>query len=755
MRTFQAEDEIAGIGAALGAVVRRCARRHHDQRSRARPQVRDARPRHQPRAAARSSSTSSAAAPRPACRPRPSRPTCCTRSYGRHGEAPLPILAPKTPSDCFAIAIEAIRIAVKYRTPVIVLSDGYLANGAEPWRLPDLDALEPIDPAFASEPNHVDDDGNPSFWPYIRDPETLARPWAPPGLPGLEHRIGGLEKEDGSGNVSYEGVNHERMVHLRRDKIAGIAADIPPVEVNDESGDAQLLLVSWGSTYAAVLAGVKRVRARGMKAAHVHLRHLHPLPAEPGRGAEPLRPDPGARDQPGPAEPGAAGRVPGRRADHVQDARRAVPRRRDRSSHHRAARREVMSESNGSANGSNGSANGSANGAVATAVPVTSRKDWSSDQEVRWCPGCGDYSILAAVQMLMPDLGVRRENTVFLSGIGCAARFPYYMNTYGMHSIHGRAPAIATGLATTRPDLDVWVISGDGDALSIGGNHLIHALRRNVRLNIIMFNNQIYGLTKGQYSPTSEVAKVTKSTPFGSVDTPFNPVSLALGAEATFVARTHDMDRAHMQETFRRAHEHQGAAFVEVLQNCNVFNDGAFEKITAKDARTSMLIPLRHGQPIVFGPEGEERGVVQRPDGKLEVVVGRRRRRSTRCWCTTRRARTRASRSGCRGWPWALRADADRRVPRRGAARVRHPDGRADHRRRRTSAASATWGRCCGRARAGRSTERRLDCHVRRRRPAAAVAAVSRSNRFPGQRTARSGSLGRASTPPGPHSSPT
>jgi 2-oxoglutarate/2-oxoacid ferredoxin oxidoreductase subunit alpha len=202
--------------------------------------------------------------------------------YGRHSEAPLPILAPQTPSDCFAIAIEATRLAVKYRTPVIVLSDGYLANGAEPWRLPDLDALEPIDPAFASEPNHVDEDGNQTFWPYIRDAETLARPWAPPGLPGLEHRIGGLEKADGSGNVSYEGINHERMVHLRRDKIAGIVADVPPVEVNDESGDAQLLLVSWGSTYAAVFAGVKRVRARGMKAAHVHLRHLNPLPANLG-----------------------------------------------------------------------------------------------------------------------------------------------------------------------------------------------------------------------------------------------------------------------------------------------------------------------------------------------------------------------------------------------------------------------------------------------------------------------------------------
>jgi 2-oxoglutarate ferredoxin oxidoreductase subunit beta len=254
-----------------------------------------------------------------------------------------------------------------------------------------------------------------------------------------------------------------------------------------------------------------------------------------------------------------------------------------------------------------------------TAVPVTTRKDWTSDQEVRWCPGCGDYSILAAVQMLLPDLGVRRENTVFLSGIGCAARFPYYMDTYGLHSIHGRAPAIATGLATTRPDLDVWVVTGDGDALSIGGNHLIHALRRNVRMTILMFNNQIYGLTKGQYSPTSELAKVTKSTPFGSVDTPFNPISLVIGAEATFVARTHDMDRAHMQEMFRRAHEHNGAAFVEVYQNCNVFNDGAFEKITGRDVRSEMLISLVHGQPIRFGAEGE-RGVVQRSDGRLEIV---------------------------------------------------------------------------------------------------------------------------------------
>ncbi len=257
--------------------------------------------------------------------------------------------------------------------------------------------------------------------------------------------------------------------------------------------------------------------------------------------------------------------------------------------------------------------------ATGQAVPATSRKDWASDQEVRWCPGCGDYSILAAVQLLLPELVVARERTVFVSGIGCAARFPYYMSTYGMHTIHGRAPAIATGLAISRPDLDVWVVTGDGDALSIGGNHLIHALRRNVNITILLFNNQIYGLTKGQFSPTSELGKVTKSTPFGSLDTPFNPIALALGAGATFVARTHDMDRKHMMETFRRAHEHKGAALVEVYQNCNVFNDGAFEQVTGKAAREEMLVPLVDGEPVRFGAN-LHKGVALTPDGRLGIV---------------------------------------------------------------------------------------------------------------------------------------
>ncbi|WP_256640042.1 2-oxoacid:ferredoxin oxidoreductase subunit beta [Streptomyces murinus] len=258
---------------------------------------------------------------------------------------------------------------------------------------------------------------------------------------------------------------------------------------------------------------------------------------------------------------------------------------------------------------------------VPKAEAKQSMKDFKSDQEVRWCPGCGDYAILAAVQGFMPELGLARENIVFVSGIGCSSRFPYYMNTYGMHSIHGRAPAIATGLATSRRDLSVWVVTGDGDALSIGGNHLIHALRRNVNLKILLFNNRIYGLTKGQYSPTSEVGKVTKSTPMGSLDAPFNPVSLAIGAEASFVARTIDSDRKHLTEVLRAAAEHPGTALVEIYQNCNIFNDGAFDALKDRQQAEEALIRLEHGQPIRFGAEGA-RGVVRdRRTGDLEVVT--------------------------------------------------------------------------------------------------------------------------------------
>jgi 2-oxoglutarate/2-oxoacid ferredoxin oxidoreductase subunit beta len=243
-------------------------------------------------------------------------------------------------------------------------------------------------------------------------------------------------------------------------------------------------------------------------------------------------------------------------------------------------------------------------------------KDYKTDQEVRWCPGCGDYAILAALQSFMPELDVPKENIVFISGIGCAARFPYYMETYGMHSIHGRAPAIATGLATSRPDLSVWVVTGDGDSLSIGGNHLIHALRRNVNIKILMFNNEIYGLTKGQYSPTSPLGTRTKSTPMGSLDWPFNPLSLAIGAEASFVARAIDTDRAHLTETLRAAAAHRGSAFVEIFQNCNIYNDGAFDFV--REDKTNRIY-LEHGKPIRFGDD-REKGVRQRADGSVEIV---------------------------------------------------------------------------------------------------------------------------------------
>jgi len=244
-------------------------------------------------------------------------------------------------------------------------------------------------------------------------------------------------------------------------------------------------------------------------------------------------------------------------------------------------------------------------------------KDFRTDQEVRWCPGCGDYAILAAMQSFMPELGIERERTVFISGIGCAARFPYYMNTYGMHSIHGRAPAIATGLATTRPDLSVWVVTGDGDALSIGGNHLIHALRRNVNFKILLFNNRIYGLTKGQYSPTSELGKVTKSTPMGSLDWPFNPLSLAIGAEATFVARAVDTDKAGTSDVLRAAAQHRGSAFVEIFQNCPIFNDDAFAFVR-DDKEGVNRIQLRDGRPITWGAGGSK-ALRQRVDGSIEV----------------------------------------------------------------------------------------------------------------------------------------
>jgi 2-oxoglutarate ferredoxin oxidoreductase subunit beta len=245
--------------------------------------------------------------------------------------------------------------------------------------------------------------------------------------------------------------------------------------------------------------------------------------------------------------------------------------------------------------------------ATATLPPLT-KKDFQTDQEVRWCPGCGDYAILSAVQAIFPELGIPREKFVVISGIGCSSRFPYYMNTYGFHTIHGRAPAVATGLKLLHPELEVWVATGDGDALSIGGNHTIHMLRRNVGLKVLLFNNKIYGLTKGQYSPTSEMGKKTKSTPFGTNDRPFNPVSLAIGSEATFVARSVDVFQQHLKDTLRRAAAHRGTAYIEILQNCNIFNDGAWTDVTEKENRSENVVMLEHGKPLIFG-KNRDKGI--------------------------------------------------------------------------------------------------------------------------------------------------
>ena len=504
--------------------------------------------------------------------------------FGRNGESPVPVVAASTPSQCFDAAIEAVRIALKYRTPVYLLSDAYLANGSEPWLIPDVDDLPDISTTFAEA-------GPEPFEPYLRDPETLARPWAIPGTPGLEHRIGGLEKADVTGAISYDADNHDRMVRLRAQKVAGIAADIPELEVDDPDGDGGAARGRVGIDVRADPGG----RPPGAEAGRT--RRARPpalpqsLPAQHRRRAPALPEGARAGDEPGPARDAPPRRVPRRRGVVHTRPRPAADR-------------------GGARGGDHGDDGG---GMTGNGLVQLTAKDFKSDQEVRWCPGCGDYAILAGVQSFLPELGIPRENLVFVSGIGCAARFPYYVQSYGMHSIHGRAPAIATGLATTRPDLSVWVVTGDGDALSIGGNHLIHALRRNVDVTILLFNNRIYGLTKGQYSPTSERGKVTKSTPLGSVDQPFNPLSIAIGAEATFVARAIDTDKQGTLEVLRAAAAHRGAAFVEILQNCNIYNDGAFDVVREeKDNR----LYLRAGEEVRWG----DKGVRMRPDGTLEIV---------------------------------------------------------------------------------------------------------------------------------------
>ena len=463
------------------------------------------------------------------------------------------------------------------------------------------------------------------------------------------------------------------MTRIRQAKIDGIVRDVPDLMVDDPGG-ARVLVLGWGSTYGPITAAVRRVRKTGRRIAQTHLRHLNPFPANLGHV---LR----TYDRVIVPEMNLGQLALLLRAKYLVDVHsysrvRGLPI--SLSELARDLEHEIdelegvlgVTALNGHTNGSTrpepvegpstlrqaqdakghpstGSGHGLAG--VPLAVEPLNRKDFTSDQEVRWCPGCGDYAVLSAFQGFMPELGIRKENTVIISGIGCSSRFPYYVDSFGMHSIHGRATAIATGVATAREDLAVFVITGDGDALSIGGNHLIHVLRRNVNVTILLFNNRIYGLTKGQYSPTSELGKITKSTPLGSLDTPFNPVSLALGAEATFVARTIDSDRKHLTEVLRAAAAHRGASFVEIYQNCPIFNDDAFAAIKDADTSADAIIPLRHGEPIRFGVD-QRLGVTRDPvSGAFEVVEVDRGRASRRWSCTTRTPWIRASRSGCPG----------------------------------------------------------------------------------------------------------
>ena len=581
VRTFQAEDEIAAVGAALGASF----------------------------GGALGVSTSSGpgvvlkaetiglavtlelplvildiqrAGPSTGMPTKPEQADLLMVLFGRNAESPVPVIAACTPGDCFATAIEAARIALKYRTPVYLLSDAYLANGSEPWLVPDVDTLPDISTTFAEQAERRRP--LPPVRPRRRHagPPVGAAGHAGPRAPDRRAREGGAHRQhllrprqprpDGAAPGAQGGRDRRRHPEARGRRAARCAP--PRARLGrhlrvDRRGGAP---------------GPGARRRRRPRAPHVP----EPVPAEPGRGAPLVRPRARPRDEPRPAPQARARRVPRRRGRVQPRARRPV---------HlgRAGRRHPAADM--------------------TELKLTA-KDFKSDQEVRWCPGCGDYAILATMQGFLPELGIPREQLVFVSGIGCAARFPYYVNAYGLHSIHGRAAAIATGLAASRRDLSVWVVSGDGDALSIGGNHFLHALRRNVNITILLFNNQVYGLTKGQYSPTSPLGQVTGPTPMGSIDWPLNPVTVALGAEATFVARAIDTDRAHLTQVLHAASRHKGAAFVEILQNCNVYNDGAFDHV--RDAKENRIV-LEHGAPMRFGAEGEK-GVRLGADGSAELV---------------------------------------------------------------------------------------------------------------------------------------
>ena len=585
--------------------------------------------------------------------------------FGRNGEAPVPIVAPRSPADCFDAAIEAARIATTYRTPVFLLSDGYLANGSEPWRIPDVDDLPDLRGRVRHRAQPADDDGRAGLLalparPGDAGPAVGGPGHAGPRAPDRRHREGRRHRQ----HLLRPGQPRPHGAHRARPRSTG-----SPRPSRRSRSTTRPATPGAGARLGLDVRPDRRRRAgwcapTACEVAQAHLRHLNPFPADLGdvlrRYDRVLVPEMNLGQLGGQLLLRA--QVPGRR-DRLQPGARAAVQ--GRGARRRSITRRCIDDI------------GSRVTIGSTAVPLAATwcrrrgepqtaKDFKTDQEVRWCPGCGDYAILAAVQSFMPELGLARENIVFVSGIGCSSRFPYYMDTYGMHSIHGRAPAIATGLAASRPDLSVWVVTGDGDALSIGGNHLIHALRRNVNLKILLFNNRIYGLTKGQYSPTSELGQdhqvdadrarwTRRSTRCRWRSAP----------RRTFVARTIDSDRKHLTSVLRAAADHRGTALVEIYQNCNIFNDDAFEPLKDPATRDDFTIRLEHG---------------------AADPVGRRPRARRRALATTRRSRW--SRSPTSTRPTIVRARRARRGP---VVRVRPvPAGRRRRSPAPRSASSAT-----------------------------------------------------------------
>ena len=503
------------------------------------------------------------------------------------------------------MAIEASRIAIKHMVPVIILSDGYLANGAEPWKVPKVEDLPEIPVHFETNPV--------GFLPYRRDPVTLSRPWAIPGTPGLEHRIGGIEKQDVTGNINYEPLNHEHMVRLRAAKVESVANDIPPIVVDgDQSGD--LLIIAWGSTHGPITAALNAQREKGRSVGHVHLRHLNPLPRDLGavikRFKKVLVP-----------EMNMGQFLMVLRAKYLVDAQGYD---KIQGKPFKTSEIELKIEE------------------MLGLAPSLPPEELTADQEGESKNDHGSIARLHKKRFSNRPgnslvSGMRRLRDSFGGADGfrrpgnsarkiCVCFRDRLLEPVSLLHEHvsdstrftDAPPPVATGLKIVRPDLEVWVATGDGDSLSIGGNHTIHMLRRNVGLKVLLFNNKIYGLTKGQYSPTSEVGKKTKSTPFGTTDRPFNPISLAIGSEATFVARSVDVFQQHLKETLKKAAAHKGSAYVEILQNCNIFNDGAWETVTEKDARSENIVMLEHGKPLIYG-KNRDKGI--RLNGlELEVV---------------------------------------------------------------------------------------------------------------------------------------